>query len=361
LTVDIIGKVALDMQLNTQRENNPMVTALREQAHLVPNSGALNPLAGWSPIGIYKRWRNSRIMVSYLDKVLEDRLANQQPNPSGEKKPRARTIIDLALESYRYQTASPSLTSLPNDFKTHAITQIRIFLFAGHDTTSSAITYALYLLQKYPQTLSLLRAEHNALLGPVSSTPSTLEKDPHLLNKLPYTTAVIKESLRLFPAASGLRTPSPDLVLRDPKTGDILPTIENMLLWIPHFGLHRDKKIWGSDANSFNPSRFLSENASSLPEAAYRPFERGIRNCIGQDLAMLEARIVLALVVRRFDFKPAFGALDQLSRDGSKWVEDLRWRTGKQDLDGEEAYPVLIGSAKPREGMPVWVSEIGEE
>ena len=53
LTVDIIGKVALDMQLNTQNEDNPMISALREQVHLIPNQGTLSPFALWSPLGIF--------------------------------------------------------------------------------------------------------------------------------------------------------------------------------------------------------------------------------------------------------------------------------------------------------------------
>jgi cytochrome P450 len=353
LTVDIIGKVALDMQLNTQTEDNPMISALREQVHLIPNSGTLNPLAGWNPLGIFQRYRNSKIMVSYLDKVLEDRFANQDSSTQGERKPRRRTMLDLAVESYRSQTATSATTSttaLDPEFKKHAITQIRVFVFAGHDTTSSAICYAIYLLQKHPET---------KILGPPETASETIKADPYIVNKLEYTNAVMKESLRLFPAASGLRTPDDTLVLRDPKTGDVLPTISNMLLWVPHFGLHRDETIWGPTANTFDPSRFLPENASSLPEAGYRPFERGIRNCIGQDLAMLESRIVLALVARRYDFTPAFDALEELARDGSKYAENPKWRKGKQDLDGEVAYPVLIGSAKPREGMPMWVEEVG--
>jgi hypothetical protein len=73
---------------------------------------------------------------------------------------------------------------------------------------------------------------------------------------------------------------------------------------------------------------------------------------------MLESRIVLALVARRYDFKPAFDALEELARDGSKYAENPKWRKGKQDFDGEVAYPVLIGSSKPREGMPMWVEEV---
>jgi cytochrome P450 len=360
LTVDVIGKVALDMELDTQRSDNPMISALREQVHLIPNTGTYNPLVGWNPLGMYQRWRNSKIMVSYLDKVLEDRFAHRESQYQGEKKPRKRTMIDLAVESYQSQTASSSTNTngLDPDFKKNAIVQIRVFVFAGHDTTSSAICYAIYLLQKHPETLARIRAEHDKVLGPVETTAEMIKSDPYIVNKLEYTNAVMKESLRLFPAASSLRTPDDTLVLRNPKTNDILPTVPNMLLWVPHFGLHRDKTIWGPTATTFDPSRFLPENASSLPEAGYRPFERGIRNCIGQDLAMLEARIVLAMVARRYDFTPAFDALEELAKDGSKYAENPKWRKGKQDLDGEVAYPVLIGSAKPREGMPMWVEEV---
>lgn len=99
----------------------------------------------------------------------------------------------------------------------------------------------------------------------------------------------------------------------------------------------------------------MPENASTFPENGWRPFERGPRNCIGQDLAQLEARIILALVVRRFDFEAAFDSLHELANDGSVYANDVGFRTGKQDLDGEEAYPVLLGTAKPREGMPMRV------
>lgn len=341
-----------------------MVTALRDQVHLVPNDSNTNPFAKYSPIRIYRRWRNSRIMTAYIDNVLEERFAHQAKESARitTKQPRKRAIIDLALESYRSQLQSSDAKSegLDPDFKKHAITQIRIFIFAGHDTTSSAICYAIYLLQKHPEALARIRAEHDEVLGSPDSTADTIKADPHIVNKLHYTTAVIKEALRLFPAGSGLRKPdetNSNFIIRDPKSGETLPTVPEMLLWVVHWGMHRDSSIWGPDAAEFNPSRFMPENAASLPEAGYRPFEKGIRNCIGQDLAMLEARIVLALVARRFDFTTAFDALEVLARDGSKYAENPKWRQGKQDLDGEVAYPVLIGSSKPREGMPMWVRE----
>ena len=150
LTVDIIGKVALDLQLGTQRGENDMITAFREQVHLVPNEGMQDPLKMWYPWGIYRRWRNKRIMESYIGKVLDDRFASEEPvsnGAPGQKKQRKRAIFDLALEAYRSQQADcdtekgktkPS-TGIDEEFRSAAITQIRTFIFAGHDTTSSTI------------------------------------------------------------------------------------------------------------------------------------------------------------------------------------------------------------------------------
>lgn len=367
LTVDIIGKVAMDLQLDTQKGDNVMVNAFRDQVQLLPTNDSLDPLFMWWPSGIYRRWRNARVMNAYIGDVLEARFATGEADAAADgKKQRKRAIIDLALESYKSEQAADkngdskasSSKTLDPEFKQNAITQIRTFLFAGHDTTSSVICYALYLLQKHPSAFSRLRAEHDSVLGSIESTPGTLKQAPHLVNQLEYTISVIKETLRLFPPASSARATVPGLVLRDAKTGEALPQCDNILFWVVHYAMHRDTSIWGPSANEFQPERFLAGNAATMPEGAFRPFERGPRNCIGQDLAMLEARIVLALVVRRFEFSTAFDALDELSKDGSVYAKNPKWRQGKQDLDGEEAFPVLIGTAKPREGMPMRVREV---
>ena len=325
LTVDIIGKVALDIQLGTQRGENEMIAAFRDQVQLVPNEGMQNLLGMWHPWGIYRRWRNSRIMNSYIGNVLDERFAKEKPKSDGvpgQKKQRKRAIIDLALETYRSQQTSSetekgqtTTTVIDEEFKLAAITQIRTILFAGHDTTSSTICYALYMLQKNPTCLARIRKEHEDILGSVESTPQVIKNDPHILNRLEYTMCVIRETLRLWPAASTTRTGEPGFFARDPKTGEALPTTD-MLVWVIHYSIHRNSTLWGDSADKFDPARFLPENAAKIPENAWRPFEKGPRNCIGQDLALLEARIILALVVRSFDFQPAFDAVDEL-KDGS--------------------------------------------
>lgn len=81
---------------------------------------------------------------------------------------------------------------------------------AGHDTTSSTIAYAYYLLGKNPECLKMIRDEHDRVLGSVADTPEAIRKNPHLLNQLEYTLAVTREVLRLFPAASSVRKGKPE-------------------------------------------------------------------------------------------------------------------------------------------------------
>ena len=146
------------------------------------------------------------------------------------------------------------------------------------------------------------------------------------------------------------------LFLRDPETGAIYPTNE-FVVWNVHYYFHRSPRFWGPDAETFDPSRFLPANASKLPDKVWRPFEMGPRNCIGQDLALLETKIIMALTLRSFDFTPAYDRLPELENDGSIYAAKKAYRKGKQDLEGEEAYQILIASAKPREGMPMVVTE----
>ncbi|KAM0544365.1 hypothetical protein ACHAPJ_011824 [Fusarium lateritium] len=117
--------------------------------------------------------------------------------------------------------------------------------------------------------------------------------------------------------------------------------------------IHRHAATWGDDAHLFKPERFLYDNDSAVKRDAYVPFSRGPRNCIGQDLAMTESKIILALSVRQFDFKAAFDELDKLKDDGTGYPSDT---SGPQTQFGDEAYQIQLGAAKPREGMPCRLS-----
>lgn len=133
LTVDVIGKVVLDVRFNMQRGEDECINALREQVHYLPNE-TLNPFAMWHPYGMYKRWKNDRIMKRYIGKMLDERFASKEV--VNEKNQRKRTIIDLALDSYissggdvEEKLDSSATNNLPQvmdaEFREGAITQIR--------------------------------------------------------------------------------------------------------------------------------------------------------------------------------------------------------------------------------------------
>jgi len=119
------------------------------------------------------------------------------------------------------------------------------------------------------------------------------------------------------------------------------------------------------DPDAFIPERFLQKsspyfnqdvpaNIHDFPEGAFRPFERGPRHCIGQEMALIEARVVLLMSFRRFEFRSAYDELAKVVDDGSNWGKDL----GGIDMKvlGDEIYQVLKATAKPRQGMPGRVS-----
>ena len=211
------------------------------------------------------------------------------------------------------------------------------------------------MLRKHPAALAKLRQELDDVFGAGVSANQQLKDSPYMINKCEYTLAVIKEVLRLWPPASGVRAGQKGYFVKDPVSGEMLPT-EGMLIWTVAIAMSRSAKIWGPDVDEFKPERFLSENADKIPADAFRPFEKGPRNCIGQELALVEMKVLLALTAREFDIRAAYDELDTLSNDGSLWTRDSSFRKGPQEVYGEEMYQVLLAAAKPREGMPARVS-----
>lgn len=105
---------------------------------------------------------------------------------------------------------------------------------------------------------------------------------------------VINESLRLYPPASVL----PRMALEDYKLGDLhIP--KGLSIWIPVLAIHHSEEIWGKDVNEFNPDRFASKSSG---RHFFIPFAAGPRNCVGQSFALMEAKIILAMLISRFSF-----------------------------------------------------------
>lgn len=179
-----------------------------------------------NPYMHYRRWVNARTMDRYLGKVLDARFAEwkkRQSQSAGPKK-KSRSVMDLAIETWaKEQPRGRNTGSMSGEFKKGAISQMKTFLFAGHDTTSSTICYAYHLLSKHPACLQKLREEHDRVLGSVAQAPQRIKDDPYILNQLDYTLAVTKEVLRLWPPASGLREGAKESVAPAPPPTSLSP------------------------------------------------------------------------------------------------------------------------------------------
>ncbi|MGW5650639.1 bifunctional cytochrome P450/NADPH--P450 reductase [Streptomyces humi] len=169
--------------------------------------------------------------------------------------------------------------------------QVITFLIAGHETTSGALSFALYYLLKHPAVLARARAEVDALWGETDEPEPTYND----IGKLGYIRQVLNESLRLWPTA-GVFTLAP---YEDTVIGGKYAVRKDEPLSILVAALHRDP-IWGDNVELFDPERFSPEQVEARPVHAFKPFGNGERACIGRQFALHEATLVLGLLIHRY-------------------------------------------------------------
>ncbi len=159
--------------------------------------------------------------------------------------------------------------------------------FAGHETTARTLTFAWYALAKHPDIAERLRDEIDATLGDRLPTVEDLKR-------MPYTLQVIKETLRLYPAAP--------LYARDATQDDVIDGKRiaagtNVIL--SPFLTHRHPVFW-KDPERFDPDRWTPEREAAQHPYAYHPFAAGQRICLGNTFSLFESHLLLAMLARRF-------------------------------------------------------------
>ena len=171
--------------------------------------------------------------------------------------------------------------------------QLINFLVAGHETTSGALSFALYFLARHPEIADRARAEIAEVWG------EQQRPDFELIAKLRYVRRVFDEALRLHPTVPGYyRAAREDTLL-----AGVHPMRKGDWVLALTMTLHRDPR-WGDDPDAFDPDRFAPENVKARPAGLYKPFGTGPRSCIGRQFALHEAVLLLAVLLRRYELIP---------------------------------------------------------
>jgi len=211
-----------------------------------------------------------------------------------------RSFVEGLIDERRGETEayddllSLLLTAEDDAGETMSETEVRdqmvTFLFAGHETTSLALTYTFLQVAQRADVRRSLDAEYDALLE--GTVPDRTD-----LDHLAYTDRVIQETLRLYPPAFILFRNT----LEDTELGGYrIP--EGTKLTLPQFHVHTDDR-WYDDPETFDPDRWTDGFEDSLPDYAYFPFGGGPRHCIGMRFAMLELQTVIPTIAQQVEFE----------------------------------------------------------
>ncbi|KAI0151833.1 cytochrome P450 [Xylariaceae sp. FL1272] len=324
LTFDIIGAAVMGVGLQAQDPSNRGELVKKFEALGQTFWGDTVNFPWWlAPIVTAKRTRLSRQLNHLVDDIIK-----QQYHKAKRDTHQVESIMSLGFKDA--ESLTPDLLSNISD-------QVKTFLFAGQDTNSTTLQWAFYELSRTPRARKAICEELDAILGP--------ERNPYKICKLiarekesvfprmHYVNAVIKETLRLHPPAGTARmtTPGTGFTVHTP-TGEEY-CLDGLVMYMPQSIIHRNPEVFGDNADHWIPERWLDDN--KYPPGSYRPFERGPRNCIGVELANLEARIIIAVVTRNYEFtKIGLGAsaldekgLPMLNEHGQCEVESNLYNT----------------------------------
>jgi cytochrome P450 len=196
-----------------------------------------------------------------------------------------RDLLQLLVDAVDVEGKGDRLTE--NEVRDQLVT---LFL-AGHETTSQALTWALYALSNEPNAEARLHAEVDLLKG----------KPPEVgdLEHLPWTEQVILETMRLYPPVYAIARQAKE---ECEVGGFTVPRGSEVMVWV--YMTHHDPRFF-PNPGAFQPERFDKERVAAIPKFAYFPFGAGPRACIGKTFALMEARLILATLAQRFRVRVA--------------------------------------------------------
>ena len=257
------------------------------------SGGQLNPIRIplWLPTPRNRKYYRSRELVhTYIGALLTQRRAL----------PEAEWPDDLLTKLMRARDDQTGIAMSDALLRDESIT----IFFAGHETTAHTMTFLFYALATHPEVEARLHGEITAVLGDRMPTIADLKR-------LPYTLQVIKETLRLYPAAPLYAR---DVVADDEIDGVAIPAGSQMLPF--PYATHRHPEFW-PDPERFDPDRWRPEVEAGRHPYAFHPFAAGQRICLGNNFSLFETQTLAAMLVPRFRARLAPGHVPQVDMAGT--------------------------------------------
>lgn len=297
VTLDIIGLAGMGRDINSMRNaDDELIESYEELLEPTHEKAAyfvlhliLPPwLVGSLPWKLNER---VRIITTRIKRICRDFVQDKKSKLKTEGK-ESSDILSILLRSNNFSD---------NDL----VDQLLTFLAAGHETTSSALTWTSHLLAIHPTMQTRLRKEiYAAIPNPSSIDPDNLSTT---LESLPYLNAICNETLRLYPTI-----PTSARYAIRPTTICNQPIPSGTLVFVIPWAINRDPSVWGPDAESFVPERWIDSetgkvNYSGGVESNYSflTFFHGPRSCIGEKFARAELRAMVAALVGSFELEMA--------------------------------------------------------
>lgn len=263
-----LGRSVLGIDLN---ERGDTIARCMHVASSYTADRALRPVRAprWLPT---RSRRRARAAVDAMRTITDEMVAACRADPD-----RDAPLVQALIAARDPQTDRPLTDAeISND--------LLIFMLAGHDTTATALTYALWILGHHPDVQDRVAAEAAAI--------GDRELTPEDVSRLGYTVQVLHEAVRLCPPAAGVAR----VVTRDIEvTGYRVEA--GSLVALGLYALHHDPELW-PDPMAFDPDRFSPENVKARDRWQFLPFLGGGRPCIGEHFARLETTLALATVTR---------------------------------------------------------------
>lgn len=295
LTMETISRTAFSQDFGsfTRDEPHPFIPAMIAALKAGQRKGTLDSMPG-SALMVKRIDKRNAHHQAYVDGLLDDIIAARRAADAADVQP----DVESDLLGIMLHTPHPDTGERLDDLNIRH--QILTFLVAGHETTSGALSFALYYLTRDPEALAEAQAEVDRILGPDRDAEPTFEQ----VAKFRYLRRVLDEGLRLWPTAPAFtRSPRETTTL---TTGHVMRPQDWAIVVLPM--VHRDPAVWGDDAETFDPDRFLPDRSRGRAAHTYKPFGTGERSCIGRQFALHEAILVLARMLHRYDLEhdPAY-------------------------------------------------------